>query len=156
MFSICIFKTSDFMVRISMLLTIGTDGLDAEHRISHHCYREQEPLEIIYNTTRVKTFNRNPNLHYLSTFRTCHISRWWCGYKFVIWYPGSVFRQIFRPPLGPTQPPIKCILRGGGLSCGIKAAGAWSWPVTSVYSRGKEYVELYLHSPVRLHGFVLS
>jgi len=27
-----------------------------------------------------------------------------------------------------------------------KVAWAWSWPVTSIYSRGCEYVELYLQS----------
>jgi hypothetical protein len=30
---------------------------------------------------------------------------------------------------------------------GGKAAGAWSWPLTSIYFRGQEHVELYLHSP---------
>jgi len=28
-----------------------------------------------------------------------------------------------------------------------KMAGAWSWPLTSIYCRGQEYVELYHHSP---------
>jgi hypothetical protein len=39
---------------------------------------------------------------------------------------------------------------------GRKAAGAWSWPLTSIWCRGQECVELYLHSPIRLHGVVLS
>jgi hypothetical protein len=39
---------------------------------------------------------------------------------------------------------------------GGKAAGAWSWPLTSIYCRGQECVELYLHSPISLHGVVLS
>jgi hypothetical protein len=30
---------------------------------------------------------------------------------------------------------------------GGKAAGAWSWPLTSTYCRDQERVELYLHSP---------
>jgi hypothetical protein len=30
---------------------------------------------------------------------------------------------------------------------GAKAAGAWCWPLSSIYSRGSECVELYLHSP---------
>jgi hypothetical protein len=31
---------------------------------------------------------------------------------------------------------------------GGKAAGAWSWPLTSIYCQGQECVELYLHSPI--------
>jgi hypothetical protein len=37
-----------------------------------------------------------------------------------------------------------------------KAEGAWSWPLTSISCRGQEKVELYLLSPIRLHGVVLS
>jgi hypothetical protein len=43
-----------------------------------------------------------------------------------------------------------------GSFCGDKAAGAWSWPLTSIQYRGQECVELYLHSPICLHGVVLS
>jgi hypothetical protein len=38
---------------------------------------------------------------------------------------------------------------------GGKAAGAWSWPLTSNLCRDQEYVDLYIHSPVRLHGVSL-
>jgi hypothetical protein len=34
-----------------------------------------------------------------------------------------------------------------GSFSGEKAAGAWSWPLTSIYYRGQECVDLYLHSP---------
>jgi hypothetical protein len=37
---------------------------------------------------------------------------------------------------------------------GGKAAGKWSWPLTSIYAEVKECVELYLHSPI-YHGMVL-
>jgi hypothetical protein len=37
-----------------------------------------------------------------------------------------------------------------------EAAGAWSWPLTSYYCRGQEHVDLYIHSPIRLHGVVLN
>jgi hypothetical protein len=33
-----------------------------------------------------------------------------------------------------------------GTSTGSKVAGAWSWPLTSIYCRGFEYVELCLQS----------
>jgi hypothetical protein len=35
----------------------------------------------------------------------------------------------------------RCSFPGG------KAAGVWSWPLTSICCRGQEYVELYLHHP---------
>jgi hypothetical protein len=39
---------------------------------------------------------------------------------------------------------------------GSRAAGAWSWSLTSISCRGQECLELYFHSPIRLHGVVLS
>jgi hypothetical protein len=44
----------------------------------------------------------------------------------------------------------------GGSFPGGKAAGAWSWPLTSSYFRGQENVDLYIHSPIRRHGVVLN
>ena len=35
---------------------------------------------------------------------------------------------------------------------GVKAAGAWCWPLTPNYYRGYEWVDLYFHSPLCLHG----
>jgi hypothetical protein len=37
-----------------------------------------------------------------------------------------------------------------------KAAGAWSWLLTSNCCRGQENVDLYFYSPIRPHGVVLS
>jgi hypothetical protein len=37
-----------------------------------------------------------------------------------------------------------------------KAAGAWSWPLTCIYCRGQECVDLYNHSPIPLHGVVFN
>jgi hypothetical protein len=42
-----------------------------------------------------------------------------------------------------------------GLFPGGKTAEEWSWPLTSILCRGQECVELYLHSPIRLHSVVL-
>jgi hypothetical protein len=39
---------------------------------------------------------------------------------------------------------------------GGKAARASSSPLTSNLCRGQEYVDLYIHSPIRLHGVVLN
>jgi len=54
------------------------------------------------------------------------------------------------PALGPTQHPIQWVV--GGSYSGGKATGVWSWSRTSTYFRGYERMELYLHSPIRLHG----
>jgi hypothetical protein len=43
---------------------------------------------------------------------------------------------------------------GGGTFFGSKAAGAWNWPLTSNQCRDPEYMDLYIHSPIRLHGTV--
>jgi hypothetical protein len=39
---------------------------------------------------------------------------------------------------------------------GAKAAGAWSRPLTSNYCRGQDNMDLYIHSPIRLHSVVLN
>jgi hypothetical protein len=59
-----------------------------------------------------------------------------------------------RTALGSTQPPIQWV--PGALSLGVKRPGReadYSPPSTAEV---KEWVELYLHSPIRLHGVVLS
>jgi len=43
-----------------------------------------------------------------------------------------------------------------GCFSGGKETWARSWPLTYIWCRGQEYVELSLHSPIRLHGVVLS
>jgi hypothetical protein len=65
-----------------------------------------------------------------------------------------LFSTSSRPVLGPTQPPIQWVT--GGSFLGSKAAGAWSWPLTSNQCRGEECVKLYIHSPISLHGAVLN
>jgi hypothetical protein len=49
--------------------------------------------------------------------------------------------------LVPTQPPTKWVT---GILSPLKAAGAWSWPFTSLYFRGLEWMELQLHASFRL------
>jgi hypothetical protein len=64
-----------------------------------------------------------------------------------------VFTTASRTVLGPTQPPIQWV--PGALSLGVRqvAREADHSPPSSV--EVKEWVELYLHSPIRLHGVVL-
>jgi hypothetical protein len=37
-----------------------------------------------------------------------------------------------------------------------KVVEAWSWPLISNLCQGKEYADLYIHSPRRLHVVVLN
>jgi hypothetical protein len=39
---------------------------------------------------------------------------------------------------------------------GANAAETWSWSLTSNYCRGQENLDIYIHSPIRLHGLMLS
>jgi hypothetical protein len=50
--------------------------------------------------------------------------------------------------------PASYPMNTGGSFLGDKAAGAWSWPLTSNWYRG--HVDLYHHSHVHLHGLVLK
>jgi len=61
---------------------------------------------------------------------------------------------VSRTALGTTKPPIQCV--PGALSLGVKQPGreADYSPLSS--AEVKEWLELYLHSPIRLHGVVLS
>jgi hypothetical protein len=66
----------------------------------------------------------------------------------------SVGERFFSSPRRPDRfwgPPLPPPRGGGG-----NAAGVWSWPLTSNYFRGQEYVDLYIHFPIRLHGVVLN
>jgi hypothetical protein len=56
-----------------------------------------------------------------------------------LWCPRSLLSNAYR-----------------GLFPGGKVADAWSWPLTSNYCRGQEYVDLYIHSSIRLHGVVIN
>jgi hypothetical protein len=55
--------------------------------------------------------------------------------------------------LGPTQPPIECV--PGDLSLVVKRPGREADHSPPSSAEVKEYVELYLHSPIRLPGVVL-
>jgi hypothetical protein len=53
----------------------------------------------------------------------------------------------------PTQPPVqptRCTFPRD------KAAGASNLPLTSNWCRGQENVDIYIHSPIRIHGLVLN
>jgi hypothetical protein len=57
-----------------------------------------------------------------------------------------LFSTTSKQTLRPKQP----------ISNGSKAAGTWSWPLTSNQCRDQENVKLYIHSPIHLHGVVLN
>jgi hypothetical protein len=57
--------------------------------------------------------------------------------------------RLWGPPSLPSDGYRGFFARG-------KAVGAWSWPLTCNQCKGQECVELYLYSPIRLQGVVLS
>jgi hypothetical protein len=79
---------------------------------------------------------------------------WTIGVRFPAGPGIFLFTTASRTALGPAQPPIQWVL--GVLSLGVKRPGreADHSPLSS--AEVKECVELYLHSPIRLHGVVLN
>jgi hypothetical protein len=65
-----------------------------------------------------------------------------------------LFTTASRTALEPTQPPIQWV--PGALSLGVKRPGREADHSLPSSAEVKECVELYLHSPIRLHGVVLS
>jgi hypothetical protein len=65
-----------------------------------------------------------------------------------------LFTTAPRTALGPSQPPIQWI--PGALSLGVKRPGCEADSSPPPSAEVKERVELYLHSPILLHGVVLS
>jgi hypothetical protein len=63
--------------------------------------------------------------------------------------------RIFSSPRRPDRLWSPPNLLSNGYPGG-KAAEAWSWPLTSNYCRGQENVDLYIHTPIHLHGVVLN
>jgi hypothetical protein len=76
-----------------------------------------------------------------------------------------LFATASRSALWSIQPPIQWVPEN--YFPGDRANGVWIWPLTSIYCRGYECVDIYLHSPdvfmgcwlvkciTRLHGVVL-
>jgi hypothetical protein len=64
------------------------------------------------------------------------------------------FDTVSRPALGPKQPPIQWV--PGALSLGVKRLGRKADHSSPSSAEAKEYVELYLHSSIRIDGMVLS
>jgi hypothetical protein len=65
-----------------------------------------------------------------------------------------LFTTASRTILEPTQPPFQWV--PGALSLGVKRPGCEADHFPPSSAEVKECVELYLHSPIRLHGVVLS
>jgi hypothetical protein len=65
-----------------------------------------------------------------------------------------LFPNASRTALRPAQSPIQWV--PGALSLGVKRPGREADHSPPFSAEVKEWVELYLHSPIRLHGVVLS
>jgi hypothetical protein len=67
---------------------------------------------------------------------------------------GSRIFSISRPALGSTEPPIQLLL--GDLSPGVKRLGCEPDHSPPTSAKVQKNVDLYIHSPIRLHGIVLN
>jgi hypothetical protein len=65
-----------------------------------------------------------------------------------------LFTTASRTALWPTQPPAQWV--AGAFSLGVKRPEREANHSPPSSAEVKEWVELYLHSPIRLHGVVLS
>jgi hypothetical protein len=65
-----------------------------------------------------------------------------------------LFDTVFRPAVGPTQPPIQWV--PGALSLGVERPGREADHSPPSSADVKECLELYFHFPIGLHGVVLS
>jgi hypothetical protein len=97
-------------------------------------------------------------------FKSCDISvsiapiygldDWGCGVWFLVW-PGNVslYHHIQN---GSGVHPASYAMGIRDSFPGGKAAGAWSWPLTSNLVTRSKNEELHRHSPICLNGMVLS
>jgi hypothetical protein len=73
--------------------------------------------------------------------------------EFVTCYILEILNPLITTALGPTQPPIQWV--PGSPSLGVKRPGREADQSPPSSAEIRECVELYLHSPIRLHGVVL-
>jgi hypothetical protein len=76
------------------------------------------------------------------------------GFEFCLWLGIFLLDTAFRRTLGPTQSPIQWVL--GALSLEVKRQRHKADHSPASSAEVEECVELYLYSPIRLHGVVLS
>jgi hypothetical protein len=76
------------------------------------------------------------------------------GARFPVRLGIFLFDTVSRPAMGPTQHPMRWV--PGALSLGIKRPEHEAEYAPPSSAEVKECVELHLHSPIRLHGVVLS
>jgi hypothetical protein len=88
-----------------------------------------------------------------STYFWVEIAQWyssglragWSGIRIPV--GAGNFSLHHRVQTGSGVRPASHLMDIRGSFPGGKAAGAWSWPLTSIYCRGQEWVDLYLHFP---------
>jgi len=68
--------------------------------------------------------------------------------------PGRVryFPLLRKVKADPWVHPASCLVGTGESFLRDEAVVVWNWPLTSIYSRFRKWVELYLHFPIHLRG----
>jgi hypothetical protein len=98
-------------------------------------------------------------LHVQSILVSFHLSATGCTIGVLGFYSRRglgvfLFITTSRAALGPAQPPIQWLPRA--LSLGVKRPSREANHSPPSSPEVKEWLELYIHSPIRLHGMVLS
>jgi hypothetical protein len=65
------------------------------------------------------------------------------------------FHLLYSVKTGSGTHPASYRVGTGGSFHGDRTAGTWSWPLTSIWWRGQERMQLYLHLPIRLFAWGL-
>jgi hypothetical protein len=79
---------------------------------------------------------------------------WMIGVRFPAEAGNFLLDTVSRPILGPAQPTTQWV--PWCLSLGVKRPGREADHSPPSSTEARECVELYLHSPIRLNGVVLS
>jgi hypothetical protein len=106
-------------------------------------YRLSYPGDVLYTSRNIcKQFVSN---HCCVNVRKCEVT---------VLINKHTHIYIHITLMGPTQPPLQWV--AGALSLGVKRPEREADHSPPSSAEVKECVELYLHSPIRLHGVVLS
>ena len=77
----------------------------------------------------------------------------WIVVRFPVGASDFSILQIVQQDCG-SHLPVSHPVTTGGSSTRVRLAEAWSWVLSSIYCRGKESTELYLHAATRLHSVI--
>jgi hypothetical protein len=140
----------------ALLLRVKRPGREADH--SHPSTAVvKEWVELYLHSRNTPPWSGAQLKHRVTLSQECSagLRVGWSGVR--VWGGGLeffLFTTATRTALGPTQPPIQWVPEAHSL--GVKRPGREADHSPPSSAENKECRELYLHSPIRLHGLMLS